>query len=481
MTETKDFYSRVKETIDKYKMVNKGQTVLVGLSGGADSVALLEVLHHFSLEYQSPIVIAHLNHCLRGEASDLDQELAIALAEKYNCEIVVESADVKRYCSEMKLSLEDGARQLRYNFFERVAREKKANRIAVAHHQDDNIETFLMRVIRGSGVKGLSGIPYIRSLAEFLIVRPFLDVSRKDIEQFVADKKLQYREDASNKQNDMTRNKVRNILIPMLEEDYNPSLKKSILGEISALSAVNDFIQLKTQINFKKAVTKVSAGEYNIVCKNIKALPYALQLEIIRKALFKFSDNVRRQHIMAVYDLINKKDSGKKLDLDGSLSAIKIYDFVRLSTKEENNEGFLAQTPVPGIVTFGSWQWKATALEMAKGTEIKPKKAPWAQWHSEAKVEIEVFFDLDLLESNKIVFRNRQAGDKYKPVGMEHNKKIKDIFVDEKVPLNWRENIPVVLSGEKIILLAGYRPAYFCKVSSDTERILKLRLTATIA
>lgn len=481
MTDSINFYSKVKETIDKYKMVNKGQTVLIGLSGGADSVALLEVLHHFSMEYQSPIVIAHLNHCLRGSESDADQELAIELAKKYNCEIIVESADVKRYCEEMKLSLEDGARQLRYSFFERVAREKKANRIAVAHHQDDNIETFLMRVIRGSGVKGLSGIPYIRALSEFLIVRPFLDVSRKEIERFVADEKLAYREDASNKQNDMTRNKVRNILIPMLESEYNPSLKKSIIGEISALSAVNDFMQLKTQMNFKKTVTKVAENEYNIVCKNIKALPYALQLEIIRKALFKFSDNVKRQHIIAVYDLINKKDSGKKLVLDGGLLATKIYDFVRLSTKQEDTDGFSAYTPIPGLVTFGEWQWKATALEMGSGTAIKPKKAPWAQWHSGSKVEIEVFFDLDCLESKEISFRNRKAGDKYKPVGMEHNKKIKDIFVDEKVPLNWREQIPVVLSGEKIVLLAGYRPASFCKVTSDTKRILKLRLTANIS
>lgn len=480
MSNSSNFYNKVKVTIEKYKMVNKGQIVLIGLSGGADSVALLEVLCHFSKEYQSRIVIAHLNHCLRGEESDNDEQLAIALAQKYGCEIVVESADVKAYCEKNKLCLEDGARELRYSFFERVAKEKKVNRIAVAHHQDDNIETFLMRVIRGSGVKGLSGIPYIRALGEFLIVRPFLDVSRKDIMQFIQDKGLVYREDASNKENDMTRNKVRNILIPMLEKEYNPSLKKSIVGEISSLAAVNDFVQLKAQMDFKKAVAKVSDTEFNIVCKNIKALPYALQLEIIRKTLFKFGNNVKRQHIMAVHDLINNKESGKKLVLDGGLRVIKVYDFVRLSKNENTSQGFTASTRVPGVVSFGDWKWKATVLLFPAGEEIKAKKYPWAKWGSGKQIEIEAFFDYDSLKSNTVEFRTRKPGDKYQPMGMQYNKKIKDIFIDEKVPVDWRENIPVVLSGERIIFLAGYRPASFCKVTQNTKKILKLNLTASI-
>lgn len=475
------FYSKIKKTIDSYKMVSSGQTVLVGLSGGADSVTLFDVLNYFSKLYGFTVVAAHLNHCLRGEESDKDELLSVSLATKYDCNIITESIDVKKYAKDYKLGLEDAARTLRYDFFKRAATEVGATRIAVAHHKDDNVETFLMRIIRGSGVKGLSGIPYLRVLDQFLIVRPFLDVSRKEILKFVKEKDLLYREDTSNKDIDMTRNKVRNVLIPMLEKEYNPSLKKSISGEIAALSAVNDFVQFNAQSNFKNTVIEVSENEFNIVCKNIKKLAYALQLEIIRKILIKFSANVNRKHIIAVYDLVNKKGSGKKLVLEGGLIAVKVYDFVRISFQNIKDEKFDVTATVGSETVFGFWNWQAS-LELTKVGKInEAKKTLWGQWNKGKEVSLTALFDYDALKSDAITFRSRKAGDKYQPLGMPHNKKIKDIFIDAKVPVSWRDNIPVVLGGEQIILLAGYRVADFVKVNKNTVNVLKLTLKGMVS
>lgn len=474
------FYSKTKNTIDSYKMFSSGQTVLVGLSGGADSVTLFDVLNHFSKEYGFTVVAAHLNHCLRGVDSDKDELLTVSLAAKYECDIITENADVSAYAKANKLCLEDAARTLRYDFFKRAAKEVGATRIAVAHHRDDNVETFLMRVLRGSGVKGLSGIPYVRSLDDFLVVRPFLDVSRKEILRFLKEKELIFREDTSNKDIDMTRNKVRNVLIPMLEKEYNPSLKKSIAGEISALSAVNDFVQLKAAANFKNTVVKISDNEFNIVCKNLKTLSYALQLEIIRKVLVKFSSNVNRKHIMAVYDLVNKRSSGKKLVLEGGLTATKVYDFVRIAFAQIKDEKFTSTLSVGDSATFGLWNWQVSTEIYSISKIPEAKKSIWGQWGKGKKISLVVLFDYDALKSDNLTFRTRMAGDKYRPKGMRHNKKIKDIFIDAKVPISWRDNIPVLLSGNRIILLAGYRVADFAKVTNSTVNVLKITLEATV-
>ena len=236
---------KVLEFIQQHKLIEPGETIVVGVSGGVDSVVLLFILNRLSSELKTNLVVAHFNHCLRGDESDKDEYFVKELASKLNLPFKSEQGDVRLLVEKEKLSIEMAARRLRHLFLARAAKEYKAKKIALAHQSDDQIELFFLRLIRGSGSEGLSGMKPISLSpvdAELLIIRPFLKLWKRELLKYAQEKYLDYQEDSTNVSGDFLRNKIRNELVPLLKIEYQHSLEKIISRELDIMSAESDYI-----------------------------------------------------------------------------------------------------------------------------------------------------------------------------------------------------------------------------------------------
>jgi len=320
-----NFLDKVKSTIKRYSMLQKHDKLLVGVSGGPDSVTLLNVLCELKKEYSLNIVIAHLDHKFRGEESAADRRFCEDLAGKYNLDIAWEEVDVPKIAKETGSSPEEAARAERYNFFKRVAKERSANIIAVGHTMDDQAETVLMRVLRGAGMKGLGGISPVKDIQGYKIIRPLIEASRKEVENFVAENNLEFRKDSSNEKNIFTRNKIRLELIPLLERDFNPNIKEVLANMAENLQAEEEFFAKYGKRKFK-GMSKIRQGEIFIDLKKFKRQPDAVQKRILRAALEELKGDLRRvtyQHWKEIEELINNRPVNSIVDLPAGITIAK--------------------------------------------------------------------------------------------------------------------------------------------------------------
>jgi tRNA(Ile)-lysidine synthase len=306
-------------------MLQKGDRVLVGVSGGPDSVTLLHVLYGLKKDYSLDILIAHLDHKFRGEESEADREFCEGLAGKYNLEIAWEEIDVPRITEEKGISPEEAARLERYDFFRRVAREKGIDKIAVGHTRDDQAETVLMRIIRGAGMKGLGGISPVKNIHGFTIIRPLIEISRKEVEDFISGENLKFRKDSSNEKAIFTRNKIRLELIPFLERDFNSNIKEVLANMAENLQIENDFLSRYARRKFK-GMSKIKQGEILINVKKFKNQPDAIRKRILRASLEELKGDLRRltyQHWKEMEELISERPINSIVDLPAGISVTK--------------------------------------------------------------------------------------------------------------------------------------------------------------
>lgn len=319
------FLNKIKSTIKKHKMLEKNDRVLVGVSGGPDSVTLLHVLCELKKEYSLNILIAHLDHKFRGEESRADRKFCEDLAKKYNLEIVWEEIDVPKIAKEKGISPEEAARLERYDFFKRLAKERGMDKIAVGHTRDDQAETVLMRIIRGAGMKGLGGIRPFKDMYGFKIIRPLIEISRKEVEDFVSEKGLKFRKDSSNEKAIFTRNKIRLELIPFLEKDFNPNIKEVLANMAENLQAEDEFLGKYAKRKFRGA-SKIGQAEISIDIKKFKKLPEAIKKRILRTAIEELKGDLRRltyQHWKEIEELINNRPVNSIVDLPAGISITK--------------------------------------------------------------------------------------------------------------------------------------------------------------
>lgn len=316
---------KVRDTIRKYNMIKKHDRVLIGVSGGADSVALLKVLLALKKEYSLDIVIAHLDHKFRGKESKEDRIFCEDLAKKLSLEIVSEEIDVPKIVIEKGISPEEAARFERYDFFKRQCKIKNIKKIVVAHHKDDQAETVLMRIIRGTGTAGLGAMNPVKDMGDFTIIRPLIEVSRKEIEEFIKENKIKFRHDSSNDKVVFTRNKVRRELLPYLEENFNPNVKEVLSNMAENLRSENEFLEKFSKRKFK-SISKVQNGTVSIDIKRFKKQPEAVRKRILRSALEYLKGDLRRltyQHWKEAESLINKRPSNSIVDLPGGIDITK--------------------------------------------------------------------------------------------------------------------------------------------------------------
>jgi tRNA(Ile)-lysidine synthase len=320
-----NFLDKIKSTIKKHNMLQKNDGVLVGVSGGPDSVTLLHVLNSLKKEYSLNILIGHLDHKFRGEESIGDRKFCESLAEKYSLEIVWEEVDVPKIAKEKSISPEEAARTARYDFFKTMAKEKGIDKIAVGHTRDDQAETVLMRIIRGAGTKGLGGINPFKEMPGFKIIRPLIEVSRKEVEGFVSEIGLKFRIDSSNEKSIYTRNKIRLELIPLLEKDFNPNIKEVLANMAENLQIENDFLNRYSKRKFK-SVSRIKQEEILIGIKKFKKQPEAVRKRILRAALEELKGDLRRltyQHWKELEELIDNRPVNSVVDLPAGISVAK--------------------------------------------------------------------------------------------------------------------------------------------------------------
>lgn len=447
--------TRFKENIICNNLLENDDTVIVGASGGPDSQFLIYLLNEIKSDYNLTIILAHLNHLHRKEAI-YDENLVKETGENLGFDVKVRKASMDEFSRENKISAEDAGRRLRYNFFNDLASEYKNSRIAVAHNKDDQAETIIMRMIRGTGLDGLVGMDYKKDN----IIRPILNFEKKEILSFLDENNIPYALDQTNFSNDYTRNFIRNEIIPKMEE-INPKTKDNIYSLSKLVKNDLEIIDESILNISKDVIVKQSVDEIDIDKEYFENLSYPYKARIIRLAVEKLSGTTKDFSKENIDYFINLTElsNGKKI-IKGDLVFSKSYSSYKLSkflNQEEKDK--LVYLDLAEEKPFNGYKIRANLVDEKEG------KSPNI-----------AYFDYEKLEF-PLIIRNRKDGDRFKPLGFDHNKKLKDFFIDQKIDKDLRNQIPIIISNDKIIWIVNYRMSEDFKVDERTKKIVKIEVT----
>jgi tRNA(Ile)-lysidine synthase len=470
----------VEHTIDTCRMVQAGDALLVAVSGGPDSVALIHILMDLAPKFSFQIAMAHLNHCLRDDESERDETFVVSLAEQLELPVHVEKQDVRRYQNSHHLSLEEAARQVRYRFYHAIAAKFGYEKIALGHHSDDNAELILMYLLRGSGPLGMSGIPPVRNDK---IIRPLIDIQRTEIMDYIAVKGLDYVVDSSNRDSQYLRNKIRNRLIPELKAEYNPKLIDSLNRLASIIDAEEQWIENLIQPIFEKVIVFEKQGRIGFDISKLNQQTIAVRRRLIRKAVLKVKGNLRRMafaHVEAAVKLAQKGPDLGVLDLPDRIRISRQNDVLIMSLEAQNLRD-LADGPLLSLIPDyeyrlakpGKISIKEAALKI-RFSEIPPEQT--SDWHPSGHGTDTAYFDMDKVQF-PLVIRNFRPGDRFSPLGMTGRQKLKKFFIDHKISRTERTKCPILLSRNEIIWVVGHRLDNAVKIGPQTRRILKAELS----
>lgn len=429
---------RVEQTVSRQRLFRPGNTLVVALSGGADSSALLDLLASLP-DYNLNLVAAHLNHCLRGLESDADEEFCRGAAVRYGIPFEVRRIDVKALAEMNRLNLEDAGRRARIEFLDEVSKKYGATAVTLAHHADDQAETVLMRLLRGSGMTGLSGMAYRNARG---YVRPLLDITRSEIEQYLGGRNLQWREDASNSDTMYLRNRVRHELLPLLEE-YNPAIRSCLATTASIISGDAALLEELTKRAFAESC-RMEEGRTACSIQQLRALNPALRRRVLRHA-FKQAcgtlEGVSVRHIDAMCDLIDSDRPNSRLALPQAVAVVKEYDKLVLTYLAESalENGFELMVTEPGV------------YQLPCGGSLVVESINRAILPVDPGV---IYLNLEKIPFPWLV-RTFRPGDRMTPLGMSGRKKVKDIFIDRKIPVSERKRTPLLFCGDDLVWIAG--------------------------
>jgi tRNA(Ile)-lysidine synthase len=466
--------TKVRKTIKKYGMLRKREHVLVGVSGGADSVALLAVLNRLRPLYGLTLTAAHFNHRTRAAESDRDEAFVRALCKSLGIALVCGS--LREGAGSRGLSMEDFLRRERYAFFEKGRRKSGADRIALGHHQNDQAETVLMNIIRGAGLSGLSGIPPVRAAT---FIRPLIDCTRREILDYLAAEGLSFVVDSTNTDERFLRNRIRSSLLPELEERYNPAICEALCRLADVVRQENDYITLQAQVHVARwREDKAQEHPFQLPVAKLRGLHPALQrrviLEMARDASAADSA-IGFEHVQAVLDLAGGAKPGGSLNLPGGLLVQRTYGRIEFHRAEKSEgsprgrtspqpagESFTFEATVPGTVRIANLGLSLRLREL--------RRVP-----ASLVTDRRAYMDMDRI-SFPIVVRNMKPGDRIQPLGMKGTRKLKSVFIDEKIPREIRGTIPVVADALSILWVPGVRLSERVRVGEGTKRVLSAEI-----
>lgn len=446
--------AKVLQYIREQNLITPGDLVITGVSGGPDSMALLHILIQLRPRLNFQLVVAHLNHGLRPEAA-AEEKFVSDYCQIEQIPFYSRQVDVQEIATREKKSLEEAGRECRYQYFAQLAGKLGANLIATAHHRNDNAETVLLNIIRGSGIKGLRGIRPVNGI----IVRPLLCVTKNEIESYLAENSIKYCIDLSNYSTDYLRNRIRHNLIPLLEQEYNPRMVEGLNQLADIAAAENEAMETETTHFWEQLVIKQETDEIILDAPGILQLHPAFQRRIIMKTLsfIQGENSWDATDVKLVTKLLNKPGSSRRLQLKQGLYVKKVYGQIVFTRRLTRKTRFSYKVSVPGQVYIKEIG-KTFSFQLLEREDFKPQAG-------------DLYLDYDKIQG-ELYLRSRQPGDVFCPRGMQGTKKIKDFFIDLKVPQAKRDQVPLLVAEQKIYAILGFRIAQDAAVDEATTRIL---------
>ncbi|BBF44781.1 tRNA(Ile)-lysidine synthetase [Lachnospiraceae bacterium KM106-2] len=445
--------------MESYEMIRSGDGVILGVSGGADSVCLFHVMLKLRKRYHLKLYVVHVNHGIRLEDGLADQKYVEHLCEQHEIPCKVYSFDVKKYAKQNGLSEEEAGRKLRYQSFYQELKKWEADKIAVAHNMDDQAETVLFHMFRGSGMKGLAGIMPMRDQ----IIRPLLRISRQEIENYLNERQIPFQTDVTNMTDAYARNKIRLRIMPYVKEQINAQAISNIVRTSTMVSEVEGYLERVTQEAFDRIVV-VEKGQYSFDVEAITKEDIVVQKRVIRQIIGlvagKLKD-IEEKHVLDVLSLL-AKSVGKQIDLPYGICARRKYKQIIIEKRKEKEE---KQPICMSIDKMGEYsisekeEFIRFELKEYKKNMLIPKNR-YTKW-----------FDYDKIK-NTISVRTRMQGDFIQIDQRGSKKKLKSFFVDNKIPQEIRDQIPLVCDDHHIMWVVGERISEAYKVTEQTKKIL---------
>lgn len=459
----------VLETIINKELINYGEGVIVGISGGYDSVCLLHILYSVSTELGIKIYPVHVNHMLRGDEAIRDENFVRNFCSSLGLEVYVKHIDIAKKSKDEKISLEEAGRNARYDEFNRIAKLHSAAKIAVAHSRNDQAETILMRICRGTGLEGLRGMEYKRDN----IIRPLLEIDRSQIEQYVNDMGIKAVTDSSNLHTDYFRNRIRLNVIPAINSAFRSDITENLLRLSKIVVAEDDYLSYNSELYYQKSVHTQKSMYAELDLKVLMEIHQALRFRVLRLAIEKTCSTLNGLeyiHLEKLNDLIESGRTGAQIDLPHSLAAVKSYNLLILREQgRSDREQFEQKLNIPGeteISNIGSYM----QTELINFDSIKSCRE---FINKNEKVHTK-FVDFEKLTATgkNITVRNRRDGDVFKPLKSNGTKKLKEYFIDNKVPREVRNTIPLIAVGKEIVWISGNKISDNYKVTDNTKSVL---------
>ncbi len=481
-------YTRVKKSIEERDLLPAGKPVVVAVSGGPDSLALMHILREMRREFGWELHVAHLHHGIRGADADADADFVREHAESWGLPFHLAHEDVPALAKASGTSLEEAARQARYRFLARVARSVGADRIALGHHLDDQVETVLMHFIRGSGLAGLRGMLPLAPMEEMRLdaipgeppetaglwlARPLLAVPHEDLVAYCRDHGLEPRFDRSNLDTTYFRNRLRHELIPTLET-YNPRIREILARSTTIFADDYDFLHSVMLETWPRVVVDESPEEIVLGLDAWRSLHPAMQRAVLREAIHRLRRSLRNinwAHVENARRVALGGETGAEATLPDGLRLLVEYGRIRIGGAGEAPEGVpqldaVLPIAVPGVTVFPGGRWSVEAE--AVGRDDLPDRWPEDPWQA--------WLDADEVQM-PLAFRPRRPGDRFRPLGMRGSAKVGEFMINVKLPARWRDRWPLLVDASgRVLWVPGYRPSDEAKVTPKTARILHLRM-----
>ncbi len=447
---TRTWNMRVSEYMKQHHMAEPGEGILAAVSGGADSVCLLLVLRSLAEELGIHVAAFHLNHGLRGAEADRDEAYVMKLCERMEVPLKVIREDVAGYAKANGMSEEEAGRELRYRHLKTAAKEFSCQKIATAHHKDDQVETVLMNLFRGSGLRGLAGIRPVRDR----VIRPLLCMTRQEIEDYLMEEKTSWCEDSTNKELIYARNKVRNVLIPWVEENINDRAEEHILNTAVFASQADEYFRGQAE-----KILGETANGVQVATEVFDVQPDIMKSYLVRAMIVRAAGSekdISSRHIEAVCNL-KGPGRGTSVNLPYGLQAVRSYE--TLTVRKRGTDA-----PIAEPITADA--------EMKNSLQMQV--FPWKKEQEIPKNQYTKWFDYDKIKDTLSV-RTREAGD-YITIGDGKTKKLNRFFIDEKIPEEMRDKIMLLAEGNHILWIIGYRISEYYKLSDMTRNVLEVRV-----